>query len=62
MRHASAASATECARNNSGSLNFSSCRETHERFVRAAFPRPVNTPEEARAALIAMVTDARMKR
>jgi putative heme iron utilization protein len=32
------------------------------RPVRLAFPRPVSTPEEARAALIAMLTDARTKR
>src|SRR5215831_8107494 len=32
------------------------------RPVRLAFPRPVSTPEEARAALIAMLTEARTRR
>jgi putative heme iron utilization protein len=32
------------------------------RPVRLAFPRPVGTPEEARAALIAMLTEARRRR
>src|SRR5205085_3576440 len=31
------------------------------RPVRLAFPRPVSTPEDARAALIAMLTDARSR-
>jgi hypothetical protein len=32
------------------------------RPVRLAFPRPVSTPDEARAALIAMLTEARTRR
>lgn len=42
---------------------FDMSAETHEgpRPVRVAFAKPVSTPEEARAALIAMVNDARSR-
>jgi hypothetical protein len=42
---------------------FEMSAKTHEgpRPVRLAFARPIGTPEEARAALISMLKDARSK-